>query len=437
MQRIPEELSQVKELLRHYHQGMSVSEIAEKIGKNKHTVGRYLEILHASGHVDLRTFGMAKVYTISSRVPLSGLLSYTTDLVMVVDTRLRILQINDSFLSLIGIDNEQIVFQNILDIQVPDPVVHTFLDVIAEQIRSAQDIDEIELATQPRRYFHLKVIPTVFDDGTGGTTVILEDITRERFAYDEVKKSQEFFEDIIKHMKDGLMVIEEGKLLYTNDRLTEITGYNPEEIAAMNPVQLAADNEKKRFTGKYMAMEEHPCSIQDFCFWSTRKDGDSRYLHTRMSANQYGDKTRHYILVSDITDTRCKQGPENIRGIIMCQMVEQFPQPVCCYRDDETIFQVNTSFCKFFSCMSTEKVTGKKLQEILPPDLYPIFISGDQEIHELGRHQVRSVLIPDPGGTIRQVSVKKTLISVCEGRGDYIFSVILTDEDDRQGLVFK
>lgn len=82
---------------------MSVTEIASALGRNKHSTGRYLDILHAAGHVDLRTFGMAKVFTLSSRVPLSALLSYTTDLVLVLDRDMRIIQGNDPFFDLLEI----------------------------------------------------------------------------------------------------------------------------------------------------------------------------------------------------------------------------------------------------------------------------------------------------------------------------------------------
>ena len=85
MHRLADELAHIKDLLRNHPQGMSVTEIASALGRNKHSTGRYLDILHAAGHVDLRTFGMAKVFTLSSRVPLSALLSYTTDLVLVLD----------------------------------------------------------------------------------------------------------------------------------------------------------------------------------------------------------------------------------------------------------------------------------------------------------------------------------------------------------------
>ncbi|HWQ63919.1 MAG TPA: PAS domain S-box protein [Methanospirillum sp.] len=434
MQRIAEELARVKELLRQQHQGMTITDIAEKLGKNKHSVGRYLDILHASGHVDLRTFGMAKVYTLSSRVPLSALLSYTTDLVMVVDKNLRVLQVNDPFLSLIGIDKDQVLFQEIRYIAAPNPAIHTLLNVMAEQIIIGIDLEEVALETDPKRYYHLKVVPTVFEDGIAGTTVILEDNTTERLAHDEIKRSREFFEEMIANMSDGLLVVEirNGKkeILFVNKRFTEITGYSSEELATIEPPQFAGKEEKEKVRCKFKEMGENPASIQEFSFWSERRDGKSRYLNIRMSSNRYGDADRYYVLISDMTERRLQEEQQQLQWKIMRKVVDQFPHPISCYRQDERVFLVNKEFCKLFGCTHEEEATGKSLQELLPPDLYGAFISGDTELLKHGGHESGSIQIYSIDGSTRVVPVEKSVVSVGDSGDQYIFSIIISDFDD-------
>ena len=431
MQRNAEELSRVTDLLRTHPQGLSITDIAEKLGKNKHSVGRYLDILHASGHVDMRTFGMAKVYTLSSRVPLSAMLSYSTDLILVVDRYFRVLQANDPFLALTGLDKEQVIFQEIQYIPARDSAVHSFLSVLMEQIRLQEDLNEVELKQDQSRYFHLRVVPTVFDDGSGGTTVILEDITNERLALDEIRKSKKFFEDIIENITDGLMVVEtngKGKeILLINNRFTEITGYNREEFATMEPAHIVGENDKSRFGCKYKAMEDHPSTIQDLSFWAVRKDGESRYLNGRMSSVRYGDKNRVYVLVSDMTEKQHRQEQQELQWTIMRRVVDQIPYPICCYQDNDSIFLVNTAFCNLYSCRSEEEIAGKKLGEILLPQYYTALVSGNQELREKGGHDVQSVLIPSHDGVATEVPVEKSVVSIGKGNDQYIFCVIITD----------
>ena len=426
MQRIADELVRVKDLLRNHPQGMSITDIALKLGKNKHSVGRYLDILHASGHVDLRTFGMAKVFTLSSRVPLSALLSYSTDLVLVVDKNLRIIQVNEPFLSLVSLSQDQVVFQEIQFIPAPDPAVLGLLSIVAEQIRLQQNLGEIELPTSPKRYFHLRIVPTVFDDGTAGTTAILEDVTTERQAHEEIRKSREFFRDMISNMTDGVIVVENNEFLFINDRLVEITGYTREEIASMDPIHLAAKSEQKRFGCKYRAMGDNLSSLQDIRFWAVRKDGESRYLNVRMSANQYGENVRYYILVTDMTEWRRREEEQELQWTIMRNVVDQFPHPICCYREDGTIFMGNSAFCKFFGC-NEEDVNGKRLEDVMPPDVWSSFVTGDKEMCKRGEHTMQNVQIPGPDGKSVGYPVKKSTVSIGDGGVGYIFSVILTD----------
>ena len=61
MEQFQEELDQIKKILKSSHHGMSVTEIARTLKKNQHSVGRYLDILLVSGHVERRMYGKAKV----------------------------------------------------------------------------------------------------------------------------------------------------------------------------------------------------------------------------------------------------------------------------------------------------------------------------------------------------------------------------------------
>jgi len=50
---------------------------------------------------------MAKVFTLSQRVPLSALLSYSKELIMVLDNESRIIDVNDNFLSLLSLSRQE------------------------------------------------------------------------------------------------------------------------------------------------------------------------------------------------------------------------------------------------------------------------------------------------------------------------------------------
>ena len=98
MKQFQDELARIRDILKQAPHGMSVTEIARALNKNNHSVGRYMDNLLVSGQVEMRLYGKAKVFTLSSRVPMDSLMGGTEDLILVLDRDNRIVRINDQFL---------------------------------------------------------------------------------------------------------------------------------------------------------------------------------------------------------------------------------------------------------------------------------------------------------------------------------------------------
>lgn len=71
--------AQIKELLEKNPQGLSITSIVSSTRINRNTAGRYLDNLLVSGQVEMRHFGMAKIYSLSQRLPVSSILSISSD----------------------------------------------------------------------------------------------------------------------------------------------------------------------------------------------------------------------------------------------------------------------------------------------------------------------------------------------------------------------
>jgi PAS domain-containing protein len=108
-----ENITKITDLLKENPQGLSITEIVKETGINRNTAGRYLERLLISGQVEMRHFGMAKIYTASQRVPVSAMLSISSDLVMQLDSSLRIIFANEPFLKMLGVPSAELLGKNI------------------------------------------------------------------------------------------------------------------------------------------------------------------------------------------------------------------------------------------------------------------------------------------------------------------------------------
>jgi len=433
MHRLADELAHIKDLLRNHPQGMSVTEIASALGRNKHSTGRYLDILHASGHVDLRTFGMAKVFTLSSRVPLSALLSYTTDLVLVLDRDMRIIQGNDPFFHMLEINATDSLQKRINQINPPNPANGIFLKNLAGILSSQQESFEIIREGSETRFFRGKVIPTVFEDGSSADTIILEDVTVEKEALNALQESEKFFRSVSDHLSDGLIVSEiksgEKKVIFYNQRLCEITGYSADEIHNLRPENLAIPEEKERFEKALREAEHNKGSMKEIRFWAKRKDGESIYLSIRVKLVPFGDVIRGYILITDMTRWKEQEEAQLLQATLIQRLITNFPHPIFILREDGVFFIANSAFCELIQS-DPDSVIGKHAQQVMSPDIAREFLlRNDELIHQNAISHIHVVTrFFRPDGTIGPVIIEKSPVSAGDNTPTYIFGVVITEE---------
>jgi PAS domain S-box-containing protein len=173
------ELSRVLDLLKEEPRGLSITDISRALGLNRNSVSKYLNMLLISGHVELRSIGVAKVYFLSKRVPISAMLDYSSDAIVVVNQNREIVVANESFLNLTGSEFRDIIKMKVENSEIPvvtDPAV---LKAIERGFKSESSSSEMEWEDGSGDVFYrIKFIPTVFDEGSPGLTVIIEDISQ-------------------------------------------------------------------------------------------------------------------------------------------------------------------------------------------------------------------------------------------------------------------
>ena len=183
MQEAQETTAQILRALKFRSKGMTIADIAKETGVNRNTAAKQLEILRVNGQVELREFGTAKVYYRAQRVPLSAFLCFTKNLIVVLDSTHTIAQVNDQCLRLARKDKADLIGRTLEDVNLP--VVSTPEAIaIIEGLEKEQIITDLRYQTEGKDlFFQLQVIPTTFEDGEKGATLVLEDITeRKRYV---------------------------------------------------------------------------------------------------------------------------------------------------------------------------------------------------------------------------------------------------------------
>jgi len=233
-----EEIERIKDLLKKNPQGMSVTEIARELDRNKHSMGRYLDILHALGDVEMRAYGMAKVYSLSCRVPLSAFISTIGEAFFVLDDDRRIMQANAIFFDLIGLKKEEVIGRYLSYLEVPGPDMQEMLAVIAARLGEVDQTFDVALGeAEGRRDFTVRAIPTLFDDGGGGHAVVVVDVTEKMRAFRAVEVSERKYRELVEHANSIILKMDtEGNIVFFNEFAERFFGYRKEEVLGKNVI---------------------------------------------------------------------------------------------------------------------------------------------------------------------------------------------------------
>jgi PAS domain S-box-containing protein len=428
MEHIKDEFIQIKEILKNSPQGMSVTEIARALNKNKHSVGHYLDNLLISGHVEMRTYGKAKVFSLSSRIPLNSFMGYAQDFIIVLDRDQRIVLINDQFLSLVKKTRHEILNKNPSTLSFFDEPAQTIFSSICTCLESGVCNKELPAKSDKEQVFFQKMIPTVFEDGKQGIIILLEDITKRKSSESALRRSEEQFRLMADNIQDGIVIYENGNAVYTNRRVEEIFGYSHEELATRSPIDLAAPEERTRvmkIIDECSASGTLPSSIM---FWIIRKDQTRRYISNRITSLEMGECLIRYIIITDMTEWKQAQDGLIDQLAFLQHMIDTFPNPLF-YLDPQG---------RYLGCNSAfEKLTGKKFNEIAGKTNGEIGGSwqGDLFRKDDDRLLKHSGIVTYKGlfnqiyGNPSNVTIQKSTINTVKGALAGIVGIIFSDGD--------
>ena len=367
MQDYNHELSLIKNLLKEHLEGMSVTDISKALNKNKNTVGRYLDILLISGQVEMRTFGMAKVFTLSQRVPLSAMLSYSKECIMVLDNDARIIDINENFLALLKLKRQDTVGKSIQFLNPPDVDVHELLDTLATEFGEKEDTITFQVKDQGERIFRQKSLPTVFEDGKKGFTIILEDITEHILAERKIRESEQRFRMMAENIHDGLIIMENNMIVFVNRRLAEITGYFFEELLKMHPLSIVSPEDKETAAAQIQNMEKGDDGLKELQMWILRKDHQRRFVSARISAVQQAQTRYAFIILTDITELKTNEAALKESELRFRMMAENIQDGLIIVENGNFVF-ANHRIAEISGYSNKELIHMKSADLVSPED---------------------------------------------------------------------
>ncbi len=227
-----ERINRIKQSLKWHPRGMTISDIKTQVKMNRNLVAKYLDMLLISGHVEMQIVGAAKVYYIARTVPVSAILEFSSDLVIMIDRDRKILQVNEPVPHLLNETKEDIVGKRIDEIR--EPFIHD-LPVDTEgkdKTVMSEFITEKNYTIRGEKYhFRIKRVPTAYEDGTQGFTFIIEDITAQKKYQEMLEISEAKYRGLVRSSGEAIIgTTPEGRIVSWNPAAERIYGYTEDEV---------------------------------------------------------------------------------------------------------------------------------------------------------------------------------------------------------------
>jgi PAS domain S-box-containing protein len=227
-----EKVDTIKRVLKWHQRGMTISDLASEMKINRNLVAKYLDMLLIAGQVEMQLIGAAKVYFLSRRVPISALLEFSSDLVIVFDSDQRILQVNEQVPFLLETAKEALIGKTIHELD--NPFIHALQEswtARGPQVKG-DSVSDVDCTIRGEvRHFRAKQVPTAFEDGSDGLTFIVEDITTRKKYEEMLRISEARYRGLVQSSGEAIIGSDpDGNIISWNPAAERLCGYKEGEI---------------------------------------------------------------------------------------------------------------------------------------------------------------------------------------------------------------
>jgi len=237
------------------------------------------------------------------------------DAIHVIDTNLRIILYNPAITKWVKILNME---TDILGKKLNEAfhfLPERVLDEYKQVFKSGKPlITDEETIIEGKTYFtESRKIPIIINDKVKQVITIVRDISERKISEKKLKESEERFKRMADGIRDGLIILEEGKVVYMNYRAIEIFGYPKEELMELTEIDLAAPEEKEKLIKARNISKQTGQAPSDISFWIITKNGKRKYINNRYSVSrEEGKALTRYIVTTDFTEY--KEAEENLKA---------------------------------------------------------------------------------------------------------------------------
>ncbi len=239
-------------------------------------------------------------------------------------------------------------------------------------------------------------------DSEGRTLAVVgvgRDVTERRAVEESLKESEQIFRALAESSSVTIAIYQNERLVYTNPSAEKLSGYAAEELAGMPLATLMHPDFRELLLKRARARERGEPVLSQYEAPLRRKDGGTRWLLVSAARVTYKGQPAGILAALDVTERRnaedrVRQSAHEIQAIFKA-LPDQY------FRLDAGGRILDWRAGNEEDLLRPEKIAGKLIQEVLPPDAATVLVRALREILGGARTAVAEYGIQLPQGERR------------------------------------
>ncbi len=226
----------------------------------------------------------------------------------IVDTNENIIFANPWFSNILGYSQEEIIGMNLRELISSEEELQKILQGSAKRKNRVSSQYETVMRRKDGELRNIRVSATPWINDKKefqGTIGMVMDITEQKRAAEALRLSEEKYRTLIDNIQDGVFIIQDAEMKFTNEAFARMVGYTVEEIIGMDFRELIAPEDSEMVADRYHRRQAGEDIPREYEFCMLHKDRVTRVIvNMNVGVINYRGKIASMGTMKDITERK-------------------------------------------------------------------------------------------------------------------------------------
>jgi len=363
--------------------------------------------------------------------------NYSDDFYAILNNKFEYEYINERvYKESLGFEKDEIVGKTSLNLIYPDDVQKAVMG-LREGFDKGENFADIRIRKKNGGYVWIETKGRTFIDKEGNKKAFLvgRDITARKEAEQKLKESEEKFRTITEQSMMGIVILQDGKVKYANEKLASIYGYEDDDIfynwqpgeflKAIHPDyrKIVAEQVRRKSSDQEDAMTRYSIKV-------IKKSGETVWIENFSKPIFFEGRPALLGIQIDITDKveiaeQLKESEEKYRSLF-----ENSPNAIFLIDTQGIILDCNST-SEQFSEFKKRELIGKSFMNVagIPEEYLPIVLDNMKLLLKGENVEIQDIQLNTKSRGRKWVSIQGSLIKFGD---DNIMQVIIQDVSEKK-----